>query len=102
MVKKITCEVQWVDGRADGTAKHELPISVPGYIGVILPSCGRWLGDIPLFGVAKELCGQCQDQLTERSVEEHAAKNFSVEELDKMQELCELERRMGHISFVKN
>lgn len=29
MVKKITCEVQWVDRRADGTTKHELPVSVP-------------------------------------------------------------------------
>ena len=31
MAKKTTCEIQWVDRRVDGTTKHDLPISVPGY-----------------------------------------------------------------------
>ena len=70
--------------------------------GVILPSCGRWLGNIPLSRVTKGLFGQYQEQLMETSMEEHTARNFSVEELEKMRELHEMERRMGHISFLKN
>lgn len=50
--------------------------------------------------VTKGLFGQCRDQHLVRSMEEHAARNFSVEELDKMQELGEPERRMNYISLI--
>lgn len=70
--------------------------------GVIVPTCATWLGNVPSSGVTKGLFGQCQDHYLVRSMEEHAARNFSVEELDKMQELGELERRMNRISSFKN
>lgn len=105
MVKKITCEVQRVDRRADGTIKPWLSYHCPKIMngeGVTAPTCGTWLENVPSSGVTKGLSGQCRDQHLVRSMEEHAARNFSVEELDKMQELGELERRMNYISSFKN
>lgn len=33
---------------------------------------------------------------------EHAARNFSVEEIEKIEKLLEMKRRMDHISSLKN
>lgn len=38
----------------------------------------------------------------ERSMNEHAARNFSVEEIEKIEKLLEMKRRMDHISSLKN
>lgn len=45
-----------------------------------VPRCGRWVGNIHFSKVTKGIFGCCQDHLLERSVEEHAAGNFSEQE----------------------